>query len=55
MELDTDDPVICPWCGCDVDLERRGAYWFCPACVRCWVAFNADDRVFLKVNKIDPR
>ena len=46
--------AICPWCGNDRDLERRGAEWFCPCCSKQWQALNANDRRFLRGAKIAP-
>lgn len=52
---DATDHAICPWCGNDRDLERRGPEWFCPCCSKQWLAFNRNDRRWLKqAVKISP-
>ena len=51
------DPVepetICPYCGA-TEVERKGDHWLCWRCQASWWAWNEDDKVFLKVNKIRP-
>lgn len=45
---------ICPFCGDDSQIERRGPEWFCNTCGRPWLAFNENDRRLMKSLRITP-
>lgn len=51
---DANEHVMCPYCGCDRDIERDGHKWVCPCCAKDWIAFNRADKRMLKIARILP-
>lgn len=51
---DDEVPPICPFCGDPRLVGRVGSTWVCYACREVWIAFNEDDKTFLRVQKIRP-
>ncbi len=48
-------PMVCCYCLSDRDVIRVGLLWHCPICGANWLAFDFNDRRFLKMLHIAPQ